>query len=100
MYVLLFSNTVLCYWLGPIYTGDLLTVSFYAYLIFTALQVDVIESQWNVLQAHVQNSHDFTELVGFHQEYVRSPFLKFIVILFLSLYKFIHIKSLYILHVG
>lgn len=31
-------------------------------------QVDVIESQWNVLQSHIQNSHDFTELEGFHQE--------------------------------
>lgn len=36
------------------------------------IQVDVIESQWNVLQAHVQNSHDFTELVGFHQEYLSA----------------------------
>ncbi|KAI3996465.1 hypothetical protein MKX01_001303 [Papaver californicum] len=34
------------------------------------IQVDVIESQWNLLQAHVQDSHDFTELVGFHQEYL------------------------------
>ncbi|KAJ3669511.1 hypothetical protein LUZ60_011461 [Juncus effusus] len=34
------------------------------------IQVDVIESQWNVLQAHVQDSHDFTELVSFHQEYL------------------------------
>ncbi|CAH9112581.1 unnamed protein product [Cuscuta europaea] len=34
------------------------------------IQVDVIESQWNVLQSHIQNSHDFTELVGFHQEYL------------------------------
>eukprot|EP00267_Zea_mays_P022871 XP_008648027.1 uncharacterized protein LOC100381625 isoform X1 [Zea mays] len=32
------------------------------------IQVDVIESQWNVLQSHVQDSHDFTELVSFHQE--------------------------------
>uniref|UniRef100_A0A452Y1Y3 Gamma-tubulin complex component n=1 Tax=Aegilops tauschii subsp. strangulata TaxID=200361 RepID=A0A452Y1Y3_AEGTS len=32
------------------------------------IQVDVIESQWNVLQTHVQDSHDFTELVTFHQE--------------------------------
>lgn len=31
-------------------------------------QVDVIESQWNVLQTHIQESHDFTELVDFHQE--------------------------------
>ncbi|KAL5701301.1 Gamma-tubulin complex component 4 [Ranunculus cassubicifolius] len=36
------------------------------------IQVDVIESQWNVLQAHVQDSHDFTELVGFHQEYLSA----------------------------
>ncbi|KAK6135065.1 hypothetical protein DH2020_031186 [Rehmannia glutinosa] len=36
------------------------------------IQVDVIESQWNVLQAHIQNSHDFTELVGFHQEYLSA----------------------------
>ncbi|GAB2281616.1 Gamma-tubulin complex component 4 [Dionaea muscipula] len=34
------------------------------------IQVDVIESQWNVLQAHIEDSHDFTELVNFHQEYV------------------------------
>ncbi|KAK1291996.1 hypothetical protein QJS10_CPB17g01279 [Acorus calamus] len=34
------------------------------------IQVDVIESQWNVLQARLQESHDFTELVGFHQEYM------------------------------
>ncbi|KAF3324693.1 gamma-tubulin complex component 4 isoform X1 [Carex littledalei] len=36
------------------------------------IQVDVIESQWNVLQTHVQESHDFTELVGFHQEYLMA----------------------------
>nr|GMD19971.1 gamma-tubulin complex component 4 [Ipomoea batatas] len=36
------------------------------------IQVDVIESQWNVLQSHIQNSHDFTELVGFHQEYLAA----------------------------
>lgn len=35
---------------------------------FILFQVDVIESQWNILQSHIQNSHDFTELVGFHQE--------------------------------
>ncbi|KAL6957900.1 Gamma-tubulin complex component 4 [Sarracenia purpurea var. burkii] len=34
--------------------------------------VDVIESQWNVLQAHIQDSHDFTELVGFHQDYLSA----------------------------
>ncbi|GFP85577.1 gamma-tubulin complex component 4 homolog [Phtheirospermum japonicum] len=36
------------------------------------IQVDVIESQWNVLQDHIQNSRDFTELVGFHQEYLSA----------------------------
>ncbi|XP_006655007.3 gamma-tubulin complex component 4 [Oryza brachyantha] len=36
------------------------------------IQVDVIESQWNVLQTHVQDSHDFTELVSFHQEYLSA----------------------------
>ncbi|XP_059625659.1 gamma-tubulin complex component 4 homolog [Cornus florida] len=36
------------------------------------IQVDVIESQWNVLQAHIQDSHDFTELVGFHHEYLSA----------------------------
>ncbi|XP_043721318.1 gamma-tubulin complex component 4 isoform X1 [Telopea speciosissima] len=36
------------------------------------IQVDVIESQWNVLQAHIHDSHDFTELVGFHQEYLSA----------------------------
>lgn len=36
------------------------------------IQVDVIESQWNVLQSHIQNSHDFTELVGFHQDYLAA----------------------------
>ncbi|KAG0488245.1 hypothetical protein HPP92_007056 [Vanilla planifolia] len=36
------------------------------------IQVDVIESQWNLLQSHVQTSHDFTELVGFHQEYLSA----------------------------
>ncbi|KAG6513454.1 hypothetical protein ZIOFF_023784 [Zingiber officinale] len=35
-------------------------------------KVDVIESQWNLLQAHLQDSHDFTELVGFHQEYLAA----------------------------
>ncbi|RYR70693.1 hypothetical protein S83_005746 [Arachis hypogaea] len=34
------------------------------------IQVDVIESQWNILQTHIQDSHDFTELVGFHEEYL------------------------------
>ncbi|CAN1268253.1 Gamma-tubulin complex component 4 [Linum perenne] len=36
------------------------------------IQVDVIESQWNVLQAHIQDSQDFTELVGFHQAYLSA----------------------------
>lgn len=36
--------------------------------VYISLQVDVIESQWNVLQARIQNSNDFTELVGYHQE--------------------------------
>ncbi|KAI4301421.1 hypothetical protein L6164_034702 [Bauhinia variegata] len=36
------------------------------------IQVDVIESQWNILQTHIQDSHDFTELVGFHQEYLSA----------------------------
>ncbi|TVU17559.1 hypothetical protein EJB05_33602 [Eragrostis curvula] len=36
------------------------------------IQVDVIESQWNVLQSLVQDSHDFTELVSFHQEYLSA----------------------------
>ncbi|MBA0785548.1 hypothetical protein Gotri_025086 [Gossypium trilobum] len=35
-------------------------------------RVDVIESQWNVLQSHIQDSRDFTELVGFHQEYLSA----------------------------
>ncbi|CAM8980751.1 unnamed protein product [Rhodiola kirilowii] len=36
------------------------------------IQVDVIESQWNVLQARIQESRDFTELVEFHQEYLSA----------------------------
>ncbi|KAL9247154.1 hypothetical protein vseg_020617 [Gypsophila vaccaria] len=36
------------------------------------IQVDVIESQWNILQNHIQDSHDFTELVNFHQEYLSA----------------------------
>lgn len=36
------------------------------------IQVDVIESQWNILQTHIQDSHDFTELVNFHQEYMSA----------------------------
>ncbi|ANM63545.1 GAMMA-TUBULIN COMPLEX PROTEIN 4 [Arabidopsis thaliana] len=36
------------------------------------IQVDVIESQWKVLQTHIHDSQDFTELVGFHQEYLSA----------------------------
>ncbi|KAE8672236.1 Gamma-tubulin complex component 4 [Hibiscus syriacus] len=36
--------------------------------------VDVIESQWTVLQSHIRNSHDFAELVGSHQEYLSALF--------------------------
>ncbi|KAG2329061.1 hypothetical protein Bca52824_000241 [Brassica carinata] len=36
------------------------------------IQVDVIESQWKVLQTHIEDSQDFTELVGFHQEYLSA----------------------------
>ncbi|XP_076942672.1 gamma-tubulin complex component 4 homolog [Bidens hawaiensis] len=36
------------------------------------IQVDVIESQWNVLQTHIQESRDFAELVEFHQEYLSA----------------------------
>ncbi|KAJ0980646.1 hypothetical protein J5N97_008901 [Dioscorea zingiberensis] len=36
------------------------------------IQVDVIESQWNSLQSRVQDSLDFTELVGFHQDYLSA----------------------------
>ncbi|XP_021722362.1 gamma-tubulin complex component 4-like [Chenopodium quinoa] len=36
------------------------------------IQVDVIESQWNILQTHIQDSRDFTELVNFHQEYMSA----------------------------
>lgn len=31
------------------------------------IQVDVIESQWNILQSHIKDSRDFTDLVDFHQ---------------------------------
>ncbi|PKI70518.1 hypothetical protein CRG98_009023 [Punica granatum] len=34
--------------------------------------VDVIESQWNVLQGRIHDSYDFTELVRFHQEYLSA----------------------------
>ncbi|OWM80112.1 hypothetical protein CDL15_Pgr010090 [Punica granatum] len=33
-------------------------------------QVDVVESQWNVLHGRIQDSYDFTELVLFRQEYL------------------------------
>lgn len=36
------------------------------------IQVDVIESQWNLLQERVEASKDFTELVRFHQEYLSA----------------------------
>ncbi|MBA0679637.1 hypothetical protein Goari_011394 [Gossypium aridum] len=36
------------------------------------IQVDVVESQWDFLQSHIQNSNDFTELVTFHQEYLSA----------------------------
>ncbi|EPS72084.1 hypothetical protein M569_02672 [Genlisea aurea] len=36
------------------------------------IQVDVVESQWNALQTHIQNSRDFTELVVNHQEYLSA----------------------------
>lgn len=45
----------------------LCTCSFCVIISFP-FQVDVIESQWNILQARIQDSHDFTELVSFHQE--------------------------------
>jgi gamma-tubulin complex component 4 len=32
--------------------------------------VDVIESQWKLLQERLEASKDFTELARFHQEYV------------------------------
>jgi gamma-tubulin complex component 4 len=34
------------------------------------IQVDVIESQWKLLQERLEASKDFTELARFHQEYV------------------------------
>ncbi|CAI9300297.1 unnamed protein product [Lactuca saligna] len=36
------------------------------------IQVDVIESQWNVLQTHIHESRDFAQLVDFHQEYLSA----------------------------
>ncbi|KAG8485624.1 hypothetical protein CXB51_018954 [Gossypium anomalum] len=36
------------------------------------IQVDVIESQWDFLQSHIQNSSDLTELVTSHQEYLSA----------------------------
>ncbi|KAG0625267.1 hypothetical protein M758_2G041200 [Ceratodon purpureus] len=36
------------------------------------IQVDVIESQWNLLQERVEASKDFTELARFHQEYLAA----------------------------
>lgn len=31
------------------------------------IQLDVIESQWNILLGHIKESCDFTDLVAFHQ---------------------------------
>ncbi|GJU76034.1 gamma-tubulin complex component 4-like protein isoform X1 [Tanacetum coccineum] len=36
------------------------------------IQLDVIESQWNILQSHIKESCDFTDLVGFHQAYLSA----------------------------
>lgn len=36
------------------------------------IQVDVIESQWNILQTYIKDSRDFTELVNYHQEYLSA----------------------------
>ncbi|XP_057828040.2 gamma-tubulin complex component 4 [Cryptomeria japonica] len=36
------------------------------------IQVDVIESQWNLLQERVETSKDFTELTKYHQEYLSA----------------------------
>ncbi|KAH9325464.1 hypothetical protein KI387_005642, partial [Taxus chinensis] len=36
------------------------------------IQVDVIESQWNLLQERVEASKDFTELAKYHQEYLSA----------------------------
>nr|GEU47565.1 gamma-tubulin complex component 4 homolog [Tanacetum cinerariifolium] len=36
------------------------------------IQLDVTESQWNILQSHLKESYDFIELVGFHQEYLSA----------------------------
>ncbi|KAI3506639.1 hypothetical protein L1887_21199 [Cichorium endivia] len=36
------------------------------------IQVDVIESQWDILVAHIKESNDFTHLVAFHQAYVSA----------------------------
>ncbi|KAL2612318.1 hypothetical protein R1flu_024010 [Riccia fluitans] len=36
------------------------------------IQVDVIESQWTLLQERVEASKDFTELARFHQEYLSA----------------------------
>ncbi|XP_047332836.1 gamma-tubulin complex component 4 [Impatiens glandulifera] len=36
------------------------------------IQVDVIESQWNLLQSRIQGSCDFTELVNFHHDYIAA----------------------------
>ncbi|KAL4558866.1 hypothetical protein LXL04_037070 [Taraxacum kok-saghyz] len=36
------------------------------------IQVDVVESQWDILVAHIKESNDFTHLVNFHQEYLSA----------------------------
>jgi gamma-tubulin complex component 4 len=36
------------------------------------IQVDVIESQWKLLQERLEASKDFTELARFHQEYLAA----------------------------
>ena len=65
-------NTTVSYKL--VYVGQLLSVSVYAYMRFTMF------TGWcywvpNAWQTRVQNSHDFTKLVDFHQEYANSPLL-------------------------
>ncbi|KAL7582681.1 hypothetical protein Lser_V15G43062 [Lactuca serriola] len=36
------------------------------------IQVDVIESQWDILVAHIKESRDFNDLVAFHQQYLSA----------------------------
>nr|KAJ0187609.1 hypothetical protein LSAT_V11C900471690 [Lactuca sativa] len=35
-------------------------------------RVDVIESQWDILVAHIKESRDFNDLVAFHQQYLSA----------------------------